>query len=105
HPDHHDHRDALPGRRDVPRLAGGSSPSGRSRPARCYRPLKEARLDTSFDASTSAEVIETRGASVRFGERRLWSGVDLAIGPGTFSAIRGPNGGGNSTLVEVLQAL
>jgi zinc/manganese transport system ATP-binding protein len=42
---------------------------------------------------------------VRFGERRLWSGVDLAIGPGTFSAILGPNGAGKSTLLKVFLGL
>ena len=30
----------------------------------------------------------------------LWSGVDLDIGPGTFTAILGPNGVGKSTLLE-----
>lgn len=67
--------------------------------------MKQTRLDASFDASTSAEVIQTRGASVRFGERRLWSGVDLAIEPGTFSAILGPNGAGKSTLLKVFLGL
>jgi zinc/manganese transport system ATP-binding protein len=67
--------------------------------------MKQARLDAGFDVSTSAEVIHTRGASVRFGERRLWSGVDLAIGHGTFSAILGPNGAGKSTLLKVFLGL
>jgi zinc/manganese transport system ATP-binding protein len=67
--------------------------------------MKQARLDAGFDVSTSAEVIQTRGASVRFGERRLWSGVDLAIGHGTFSAILGPNGAGKSTLLKVFLGL
>jgi zinc/manganese transport system ATP-binding protein len=61
--------------------------------------MKQTHLEAGFDTPTSAEVIQTRGASVRFGERRLWSGVDLAIGPGTFSAILGPNGAGKSTLL------
>jgi zinc/manganese transport system ATP-binding protein len=67
--------------------------------------MKQTGLDAGVDASTSAEVIQTRGASVRFGERRLWSGVDLAIGPGTFSAILGPNGAGKSTLLKVFLGL
>jgi zinc/manganese transport system ATP-binding protein len=70
--------------------------------------MKQTRLDAGLDASTSAAVIQTQGASVRFGERLLWSGVDLSIRPGTFSAILGPNGAGKSTLLKVflgLQAL
>jgi zinc/manganese transport system ATP-binding protein len=51
------------------------------------------------------DVIRARRASVRFGERVLWSGVDLDIGPGTFTAILGPNGAGKSTLLKVLLGL
>jgi len=51
------------------------------------------------------DVIRARGASVRFGERLLWSGVELDIAPGTFSAILGPNGVGKSTLLKVLLGL
>jgi zinc/manganese transport system ATP-binding protein len=67
--------------------------------------MKQTRLDAGLDASTSAAVIQTQGASVRFGERLLWSGVDLSIRPGTFSAILGPNGAGKSTLLKVFLGL
>jgi zinc/manganese transport system ATP-binding protein len=49
--------------------------------------------------------VRSRGAAVRFGDRVLWSGVDLDIPPGTFSAILGPNGVGKSTLLKVLLGL
>jgi len=42
---------------------------------------------------------------VRFGERTLWSEVDLDIGRGAFTAILGPNGAGKSTLLKVLLGL
>jgi zinc/manganese transport system ATP-binding protein len=51
------------------------------------------------------EVIRARGASVRFGERVVWSGVDLSIRAGTFTAILGPDGTGKSTLLKVLLGL
>jgi zinc/manganese transport system ATP-binding protein len=51
------------------------------------------------------EVILARGASVRYGDRVVWSGVDLSIGPGTFTAVLGPNGTGKSTLLKVLLGL
>ncbi|MYV52152.1 ATP-binding cassette domain-containing protein, partial [Streptomyces sp. SID3212] len=43
-----------------------------------------------------------RGAAVRVGGRTLWSGVDLEVGAGEFTAVLGPNGVGKSTLVKVL---
>ena len=67
--------------------------------------MKPGHLVSGAIAPTSTEVIHARGASVRFGERLLWSGVDLHIGPGTFTAILGPNGAGKSTLLKVLLGL
>jgi zinc/manganese transport system ATP-binding protein len=69
--------------------------------------MKPTRITSDrTTASTAAEeVIRVRGAAVRFGERVLWSGVDLDIGPGTFTAILGPNGVGKSTLLKVLLGL
>jgi zinc/manganese transport system ATP-binding protein len=49
--------------------------------------------------------IRTRGVEVRFGDRVLWSGVDLDIPAGTFAAVLGPNGVGKSTLLKVLLGL
>jgi zinc/manganese transport system ATP-binding protein len=62
------------------------------------------RVGTAAPA-VAREVVRARGAGVRFGERVLWSGVDLDIRPGTFSAILGPNGAGKSTLLKVLLGL
>src|SRR5256886_14618252 len=67
--------------------------------------MKPARLVSGAVAPTSTEVIHARGASVRFGERTLWSEVDLDIGRGAFTAILGPNGAGKSTLLKVLLGL
>src|SRR3954466_12671805 len=49
--------------------------------------------------------IHTHGVEVRFGDRVLWSGVDLDIPEGAFAAILGPNGVGKSTLLKVLLGL
>jgi zinc/manganese transport system ATP-binding protein len=51
---------------------------------------------------TGDAVLSLRGAAVRVGGRTLWSGVDLTVGAGEFTAVLGPNGVGKSTLVKVL---
>jgi zinc/manganese transport system ATP-binding protein len=47
-------------------------------------------------------LVELRDAQVRLGTRTLWTGVDLALAPGDFMAVLGPNGVGKTTLLRVL---
>lgn len=46
--------------------------------------------------------IEIANARLAFGQRVLWSGLDLDIRQGEFLAVLGPNGSGKSSLLKVL---
>jgi zinc/manganese transport system ATP-binding protein len=50
-------------------------------------------------------VVELRGATLSFGERTVWSGLDLAVPAGQFLTVLGPNGSGKTTLLRVLMGI
>lgn len=49
--------------------------------------------------------VRLRGARLRFGERDLWTGLELDVAPGEFLAVLGPNGSGKTSLLKVLLGL
>lgn len=49
--------------------------------------------------------VELVGASLSYGERLLWSGLDLRVEPGQFLAVLGPNGSGKTSLLKTLLGL
>lgn len=53
----------------------------------------------------SGPAVELSGATLRFGERTVWAGLDLQVQPGEFLAVLGPNGAGKTSLLRVLLGL
>ncbi|RAD53453.1 ABC transporter ATP-binding protein, partial [Burkholderia multivorans] len=41
-------------------------------------------------------------AELRFGDRVLWHDLNIAVAPGEFLAVLGPNGTGKTSLLKVL---
>ncbi len=57
------------------------------------------------ETPTGPPLIAARGLSVRFGDRTVLSGIDLAVQPGEIVTLIGPNGAGKSTLVRAMLGL
>jgi ABC-type multidrug transport system ATPase subunit len=50
-------------------------------------------------------VIEARGLAKRFGDKRVFAGLDVDLPDGGFLLVTGPNGSGKTTLLRVLARL
>ena len=54
---------------------------------------------------TQPAAVSFREARLSFGQRTLWSGLNLEIAPGEYFAVLGPNGSGKSTLLQTILGL
>jgi len=56
-------------------------------------------------AELRGHTVSLQDAELAFGDRVLWSHLDLTASPGEFIAVLGPNGSGKTTLLKVLLGL
>ena len=64
----------------------------------------KGKVNLSFGgaATRTRRLIEAKGISKSYGDKRVFSGVDLFLGPGSRVGLIGKNGCGKSTLIRVL---
>jgi len=69
------------------------------------RNAQGARAGIEFEASErkTRKLVEVIGAEVTRGDKRLFSGLDLTLGPGSCLGVLGRNGSGKSSLIQLLQ--
>jgi zinc/manganese transport system ATP-binding protein len=53
----------------------------------------------------SPPAVAFRDAEAQLGDHVIWTGVDIEIGAGEFTAVLGPNGAGKSTLLKAMLGL
>lgn len=63
------------------------------------------RPGTEPRPGNGAAALEFRGATLAYGERALWSGLDLAVRRGEFLAVLGANGSGKTSLLRTVLGL
>jgi zinc/manganese transport system ATP-binding protein len=69
------------------------------------KPTALGHLTNTERPASGADTLVLRDAAVRVGGRTLWSGVNLRVAAGEFTAVLGPNGAGKSSLVKAVLGL
>ncbi len=68
------------------------------------RNSQNTKIDIDFDATNrkTKELLVAKGLSKSLGGRKLFSGIDLTLRPGTRLGLLGSNGSGKTTLLRIL---
>lgn len=65
-------------------------------------PLQAAAIDFNSTDRKTRKLLFARAITKAYGSRRLFTDLDMVLGPGDKLALMGPNGSGKSTLIKVL---
>lgn len=68
------------------------------------RSLKQVRIDFDTTGRKTKKLLEAEGIGKSYGERTLFSNLDLILSPGSRLGLLGKNGCGKSTLMQIIAA-
>jgi ABC transport system ATP-binding/permease protein len=64
--------------------------------------VRRADIELEATGRKTRRLVEAQGLGMRYGDKTVFSGVDLLLGRGARVALMGPNGSGKSTLLRAL---
>lgn len=91
--------------RPAPAAAGPLVRPPTDQPGPGRGPATDSLAALDPDRGRPADVMESKGLTLRFGEKTILSGIDMRFSRGTITALIGPTGSGKSTFLRTLNRM
>lgn len=91
--------------RPAPATAGPAVRPSVGPRGRASRPGIDLLAALDPDRDRPADVMESKGLTLRFGDKTILSGIDMGFARGTVTALIGPTGSGKSTFLRTLNRM